>query len=116
MTCLTLGRAVRIDPLGESAGGGDRDPALRGTARDIDGHGRLVLDLGEGGREVAVDVGDVRHLRPEASAPCGAAAPPDGPGAQGAAPEGAPSGDHETTRHEAEEEQESGMEKRGPAR
>jgi BirA family biotin operon repressor/biotin-[acetyl-CoA-carboxylase] ligase len=95
MTCLTLGRAVRIDPLGESAGGGDRDPALRGTARDIDGHGRLVLDLAEGGGELAVDVGDVRHLRPDTPSP-----------GEEAAPE----------RREAENEQESSMEKRGPAR
>ena len=95
MTCLTLGRAVRVDPLGGMGRGGDEDPALRGTARDIDGHGRLVLDLAEGGGELAVDVGDVRHLRPDAPPPADEAAP---------------------ERREADHEQESSMEKRGPAR
>ncbi|HJC69238.1 MAG TPA: biotin--[acetyl-CoA-carboxylase] ligase [Candidatus Brachybacterium intestinipullorum] len=95
MTCLTLGCAVRVDPLGGAAGGGDAASALRGTARGIDGHGRLVLDLVEGGGMVAVDVGDVRHLRPDA--------PPSG-------------GQAASVRHGAHQEQESSMEKRGPAR
>ena len=63
MTCLTLGRAVRVDPLGERGAGGEHPPSLHGTARAIDARGRLVVDLG-GGEQVAVDVGDVRHLRP----------------------------------------------------
>lgn len=64
MTCLTLGRTVRVDPLGEAAGGAEEVHALRGTARDVDEHGRLVLDRADGGGRTAVDVGDVRHLRP----------------------------------------------------
>lgn len=67
MTCLTLGRRVRIDPLGRRAGGGDPPRSWSGLAREIDEHGRLVVDLEGGGRR-AVDVGDVRHLRPEATA------------------------------------------------
>ncbi|WP_114855607.1 biotin--[acetyl-CoA-carboxylase] ligase [Brachybacterium sp. YJGR34] len=62
MSCLTLGRAVRVDPVGSA--GGAPAPSLHGTARTIDGRGRLVVDL-EGGDQVAVDVGDVRHLRPD---------------------------------------------------
>lgn len=62
MACFTLGRAVRIDPLGESGTGGAQSAPRHGVARSIDGHGRLVVDLG-GGDRVAVDVGDVRHLR-----------------------------------------------------
>ncbi|MGP9539040.1 biotin--[acetyl-CoA-carboxylase] ligase [Brachybacterium sp. AOP43-C2-M15] len=64
MTCLTLGQAVRVDPLGETGAGGVHPPSLHGIARTIDGHGRLVVDL-EGGDRTAVDVGDVRHLRPD---------------------------------------------------
>lgn len=64
MTCLTLGRAVRVDPLGETGTGGTPPSPLRGTAREIDRHGRLVVDL-VGGDRMAVDVGDVRHLRPD---------------------------------------------------
>lgn len=64
MTCLTLGRAVRVDPLGETGAGGATLAPLRGIARMIDEHGRLILDLA-GGRRTAVDVGDVRHLRPD---------------------------------------------------
>ena len=64
MTCLTLGRAVRVDPLGETGSGGATIPPQRGIARKIDEHGRLVLDLAGGG-QFAVDVGDVRHLRPD---------------------------------------------------
>lgn len=67
MTCLTLGRRVRIDPLGRRAGGGDPPRSWSGLAREIDEHGRLVVDLEGDGRR-AVDVGDVRHLRPEATA------------------------------------------------
>ena len=64
MTCLTLGRAVRVDPLGETGAGGAHPPSLHGIARMIDAHGRLVVDLAGGGR-TAVDIGDVRHLRPD---------------------------------------------------
>lgn len=61
MTCLTSGRAVRIEPLGGTPDAGTR-PALHGTARDVDALGRLVLELPDGTR-TALDVGDVRHLR-----------------------------------------------------
>jgi BirA family transcriptional regulator, biotin operon repressor / biotin---[acetyl-CoA-carboxylase] ligase len=64
MTCLTIGHAVRVDPLGETGTGGASPPTLHGIARTIDGHGRVVVDLA-GGDQVAVDVGDVRHLRPD---------------------------------------------------
>ncbi|MDN5820815.1 MAG: biotin--[acetyl-CoA-carboxylase] ligase, partial [Brachybacterium sp.] len=67
MTCLTLGRAVRVDPLGETGTGGAHPPSLYGTARAIDAHGRLVVDLA-GGARTAVDIGDVRHLRPDGPA------------------------------------------------
>lgn len=63
MTCLTLGHAVRVDPLGEAGAGGAHPSSLHGTARTIDAHGRLLVDLAGGGR-TAVDIGDVRHLRP----------------------------------------------------
>ena len=66
MTCLTLGRTVRVDPLGEAAAGADAPPALRGAVLDVDGHGRLGLDRADGEGWIAVDVGDVRHLRPAA--------------------------------------------------
>lgn len=67
MTCLTLGRRVRVEPLGKqgAAEGGSR--SWSGVSRTIDGHGRLVVDL-DGGGQQAVDVGDVRHLRPEGTA------------------------------------------------
>lgn len=64
MTCLTLGCAVRVDPLGETGASGAHPPSLHGMARMIDVHGRLVVDLA-GGDRTAVDVGDVRHLRPD---------------------------------------------------
>lgn len=64
MTCLTLGWAVRVDPLGAAGAGGAEVAPLRGIARRIDEHGRLILDLAGGGQS-AVDVGDVRHLRPD---------------------------------------------------
>ena len=67
MTCLTLGRTVRVDPLGEASAGADVELALRGTVLDVDEHGRLVLDRADGEGRIAVDVGDVRHLRPAAS-------------------------------------------------
>ena len=67
MTCLTLGRTGRVDPLGEAAAGADIEPALRGTVLDVDEHGRLVLDRADGEGRIAVDVGDVRQLRPAAS-------------------------------------------------
>lgn len=62
MTCLTLGRHVRVDPLGELDTGGERMSSWSGLARTVDGRGRLVIDR-EGHGRVAVDVGDVRHLR-----------------------------------------------------
>lgn len=64
MTCLTLGRAVRIDPLGEMGAGGAHPPSLYGVAREIDARGRLVIEHADGGT-TAVDIGDVRHLRPD---------------------------------------------------
>ncbi|MFC7376594.1 biotin--[acetyl-CoA-carboxylase] ligase [Brachybacterium sp. GCM10030268] len=57
MTCLTIGRKVRVEPVGDVAG------ALHGIARTIEAGGRLVVDL-EAGGEATVDIGDVRHLRP----------------------------------------------------
>ena len=52
--CSTLGRPVRAQlPGGEM---------LTGTARDVDGSGRLLVDVG--GDIVAVGAGDVVHLRP----------------------------------------------------
>lgn len=65
MTCLTLGRRVRVDPLGEHGAGGTHPRSWSGISREIDACGRLVVDL-EGGGRATVDVGDVRHLRPEA--------------------------------------------------
>ncbi|HLQ80155.1 MAG TPA: biotin--[acetyl-CoA-carboxylase] ligase, partial [Brachybacterium sp.] len=61
------GRAVRVDPLGETGAGGAQPPSLHGIARTIDAHGRLLVDLAGGGRR-AVDIGDVRHLRPSGPA------------------------------------------------
>lgn len=63
MTCLTLGRRVRVDPLGDIDTGGERSSSWYGLALTVDGRGRLVVDR-EGAGQVAVDVGDVRHLRP----------------------------------------------------
>ncbi|MEE1616862.1 biotin--[acetyl-CoA-carboxylase] ligase [Brachybacterium sp. J153] len=62
MTCLTLGRAVRVDPLGADRSSGETSVTLHGTARAIDAHGGLLVDLAGGGMTV-VGVGDVRHLR-----------------------------------------------------
>lgn len=69
MTCLTLGQLVRVDPLGED-GADARPPALVGTAMAVDSRGRLMVDPVEPleGGQVAVDVGDVRHVRPGGSA------------------------------------------------
>lgn len=64
MTCLTFGHAVRVDPLGMAGAGGASLPPLHGVARAVDRHGRLLVDP-PGGEQVAVDVGDVRHLRPD---------------------------------------------------
>lgn len=75
MTCLTLGGMVRVDPLGSHGAGGSAS-SLLGIAREVDAHGRLVVDLEEGGR-VAVDVGDVRHLRPGHAAGTATDAPVD---------------------------------------
>lgn len=59
VTCLTLGRAVDVEPLGVACAPGERS-RLSGLARSIDDHGRLVLHLADG-TDVPVDVGDVRH-------------------------------------------------------
>lgn len=66
MTCLTVGQLVRVDPLGETSTGGATPPALVGTAVGIDGRGRLMIDPGDPRADgpVAVDVGDVKHVRP----------------------------------------------------
>lgn len=64
MTCLTLGCEVRVDPLGEAGAHGAQPPSWHGIAREVDACGRLVVDLAGGGR-TAVDIGDVRHLRPD---------------------------------------------------
>lgn len=65
MTCLTVGRPVRVHPLGAT---GAEDPsAWDGLARGVDEAGRLLVEDTRGHRH-AVDVGDVRHLRsPEAA-------------------------------------------------
>ncbi len=55
--CATLGQRVRVQLAG-------REPLL-GTAVDIDGEGRLVLDVR--GAHQAVSAGDVTHLRGAAS-------------------------------------------------
>jgi len=57
--CATLGQPVSV-----SLPGGD---TLRGTAVDVDGDGRLVVD-GAGGRTILA-AGDVVHLRPPGSGP-----------------------------------------------
>lgn len=59
VTCLTLGRSVRVEPLGEPSSQ-EAHAALRGTARRIDSTGRLVLRA-SAGQDIPVDVGDVRH-------------------------------------------------------
>lgn len=59
VTCLTLGRTVRVEPLG-AARGECAPSALLGTAQAIDDRGRLVLRTPVG-TDVPVDVGDVRH-------------------------------------------------------
>ncbi len=51
--CSTLGRAVRVT-LSDST-------VLEGTARDVDAHGRLLLDTADGARTLGA--GDVVHLR-----------------------------------------------------
>lgn len=51
--CTTLGRRVRVEL--------PADETLEGTARDVDGSGRLVVE-GPGG-DVAVSAGDVVHVR-----------------------------------------------------
>lgn len=59
VTCLTLGRAVRVEQLGEPSAQ-EAHSCLRGTARRIDSSGRLVLRT-SAGTDLPVDVGDVRH-------------------------------------------------------
>lgn len=64
MTCLTLGRFVQIHPLGDhGAAQAEGTGVLQGTAESIDAAGRLVVAPSTGGT-VAVDIGDVRHVRP----------------------------------------------------
>ncbi|MFC0675049.1 biotin--[acetyl-CoA-carboxylase] ligase [Brachybacterium hainanense] len=58
MSCVTLGRDVRIQPLGAAPAEGGAD--LHGTAIGIDPDGRLVV-RSPGGAETAVDAGDVLH-------------------------------------------------------
>ncbi|CAL9304452.1 MULTISPECIES: biotin--[acetyl-CoA-carboxylase] ligase [unclassified Streptomyces] len=53
--CATLGRTVRAELPG--------DRTLTGRAAAVDGDGRLVVALPDGGRE-AVGAGDIVHLRP----------------------------------------------------
>lgn len=67
MACVTLGRVVRVDPLGRGSGGGTPGAApakdsWEGRAHDIDAEGRLVVEDGEG-RLRPLAVGDVWHLR-----------------------------------------------------
>lgn len=52
--CATVGQDVVIEQAGGSR--------LAGTAIDVDDHGRLVVRVG--GKDVAVAVGDVTHVRP----------------------------------------------------
>jgi BirA family transcriptional regulator, biotin operon repressor / biotin---[acetyl-CoA-carboxylase] ligase len=52
--CTTLGRAVRVELAATS---------FEGTAVDVDGSGALLVTRREDGRSVAVEVGDVVHLR-----------------------------------------------------
>lgn len=59
VTCLTLGRAVRVEQLGGPSAQ-EAHSCLRGTARRIDSSGRLVLRT-SAGTDLPVDVGDVRH-------------------------------------------------------
>ena len=51
--CTTLGRRVRVEL--------PADETLEGTARDVDGSGRLVVEGPRG--DVAVSAGDVIHVR-----------------------------------------------------
>lgn len=63
MICLTVGRSVRIDPLGTATAAshhGAPSP-LHGIARGVDRIGRLLVE-GEDG-VTAVALGDVQHLR-----------------------------------------------------
>lgn len=69
--CDTLGRVVRVDlPDGT---------ALRGTAEDVDPHGRLVVRPDTGGPAVAVSAGDVVHVRAVGAAGSGAESPAQAP-------------------------------------
>lgn len=53
--CGTLGRPVRIEPVGD-------DAPFTGDAQDLDELGRLVVRTGDGPRTVGA--GEVHHLRP----------------------------------------------------
>ena len=70
-TCATVGRRVRVElPDGSS---------LTGTAVRVDGDGQLVVADEATGREVALSVGDVIHVRPAPGRPPGdACAQPGG--------------------------------------
>lgn len=56
--CTTLGRRVRVALVDGTV--------LVGAARDLDLDGRLLV-AGDDGRELAVQAGDVTHLRPDGS-------------------------------------------------
>lgn len=63
MSCVTLGRGVRVQPLGAAGAavpGASRGQDLVGRAVDIDPQGRLVVQE-PGGARRAVDAGDVLH-------------------------------------------------------
>lgn len=60
MSCVTLGREVRIQPLGARGPGDPHAQELRGRAVGIDPSGRLVVQDPTGVR-TPVDVGDVLH-------------------------------------------------------
>ncbi|MGA9871505.1 MAG: biotin--[acetyl-CoA-carboxylase] ligase [Rhodococcus sp. (in: high G+C Gram-positive bacteria)] len=53
--CDTIGRRVRVELPG--------DRRLLGEAVDVDGHGRIVVRVGDTGEDVAIAAGDVTHLR-----------------------------------------------------
>lgn len=57
--CATLGEQVRVELAGQ--------PAVTGSAVDVDTEGRLVVLLA-GGQRRALSAGDVKHVRPALSA------------------------------------------------
>lgn len=64
MTCLTVGRQVRVLPWGQSQLGGTTEAPLCGRAVGIDSRGRLLVDTG-GAAPVPIDMGDVHRVRPD---------------------------------------------------